>query len=102
MSKPLFKPPKHLVQEWPEVFEDLYMNTMPIHYLEMIRLEFDNGRVWEIDVREQLEVADGDAIANKLIDTFQEYRDDIKKMDFKIDIEKLKKDIQDQTKGLFD
>ena len=102
MSKPLFKPPKHLVQEWPEVFEDLYMNTMPIHYLEMIRLEFDNGRVWEIDVREQLEVADGDAIANKLLDTFQEYRDDIKKMDFKIDIEKLKKDIQDQTKGLFD
>ena len=102
MSKPLFKPPKHLVQEWPEVFEDLYMNTMPIHYLEMIRLEFENGRVWEIDVREQLEVADGDAIANKLIDTFQEYRDDIKKMDFKIDIEKLKKDIQDQTKGLFD
>jgi hypothetical protein len=102
MSKPLFKPPKHLVQEWPEVFEDLYMNTMPIHYLEMIRLEFGNGRIWEIDVREQLEVADGDAIANKLIDTFQEYRDDIKKMDFKIDIEKLKKDIQDQTKGLFD
>jgi len=102
MSKPLFKPPKHLVQEWPEVFEDLYMNTMPIHYLEMIRLEFDNGRVWEIDVREQLEIADGDSIANKLIDTFQEYRDDIKKMDFKIDIEKLKKDIQDQTKGLFD
>ena len=101
MSKPLFKPPKHLVQEWPEVFEDLYMNTMPVHYLEMIRLEFENGRIWEIDVREQLEHVSSDSIADKLIDTFQEYKEDIQKIDFKINIEKLKTDIEKQTKGLF-
>ena len=102
MPKPLFKPPKHLVKDWPEVFEDLYMNTMPVAYLEMIRLEFGNGRVWEIDIQEQLQHADSDSIADKLVDTFQEYKEDIQKIDFKINVDKLKADICDQTRGLFD
>jgi len=25
MPKPLFRPPMHLVKEWPEVFEDMYI-----------------------------------------------------------------------------
>lgn len=102
MPKPLFRPPKHLVQEWPEVFEDLYMNTMPVHYLEMIRLEFGNGRIWEIDVKEQLAHSHGDIIANKLIETFQEYKEEIKKIDFKIDIDRLKGDIGNETKRILD
>ena len=54
MPKPLFKPPRHLVEEWPEVFEDMYMNTMPVCYIDMIRMEFNDGRIWEINIQEQL------------------------------------------------
>ena len=43
MPNPLFKPPRHLVKEWPEVFEDLYMNTMPVAYLDSVRLDFTDG-----------------------------------------------------------
>ena len=100
MPKPLFKPPKHLVQEWPEVFEDLYMNTMPVAYLKSVRLEFNNGRIWEIDIQEQLGNATNDIVAEKLLDTFQEYRDDITKVDFAIDIQRLKEDITKQTKNI--
>jgi hypothetical protein len=101
VPKPLFKPPKHLVQEWPEVFEDLYMNTMPVSYLETIRLEFNNGRIWEINVEDQLTTVDCDTIANRIIDTFQEYKNDITKIDFKVNIDKLKSDIVNQTKDIF-
>ena len=101
MPNPLFKPPRHLVKEWPEVFEDLYMNTMPVAYLEMIHLEFADGRVWRIDIKEQLKDSDADSIAGQLLETMQEYKDEIKKMDFKIDIARLKKDIADQTKTIF-
>lgn len=97
MPNPLFRPPKHLVKEWPEVFEDLYMNTMPVAYLETIHLEFANGRVWQINVKEQLIEADVSDIASRLLDTLQEYRDEIKKIDFKVDIERLKKDIGEST-----
>ena len=101
MPNPLFKPPRHLVKEWPEVFEDLYMNTMPVAYLEMVHLEFVNGRVWQIDIKEQMTALNSDEIAAKLLETLQEYKDEIKKLDFKVDIERLKKDIGDSTKTIF-
>ncbi len=101
MPNPLFKPPRHLVKEWPEVFEDLYMNTMPVAYLEIVHLEFANGRVWQIDIKEQMKSLDADEIAAKLLETLQEYKDEIKKLDFKVDIERLKKDIGDSTKTIF-
>lgn len=100
MPKPLFRPPKNLIQEWPEVFEDLYMNTMPVHYLEMLRIEFDDGRVWEINVQEQLSTTHSDIIADRLVDTFQEYREEIKKIDFKVNIDKLKTDVRNSSKKI--
>lgn len=101
MPNPLFRPPRHLIKEWPEVFEDLYMNTMPVAYLENIHLEFANGRVWQIDIKEQLKDTDPQDVANRLLDTLQEYKDEIKKIDFKVDIDRLKKDIVDSTKDIF-
>lgn len=101
MPNPLFKPPRHLVKEWPEVFEDLYMNTMPVAYLENVHLEFADGRVWEINIRDQLSKSNTEDIADKLLGTLQEYKDDIKKIDFKVNVEQLKVDIKDQTKNIF-
>jgi hypothetical protein len=73
---------------------------MPVAYLINLRLEFNNGRIWEINVQEQLADTDADSVADKLLNTFQEYRNDIKKIDFQMDIERLKKDIQESSKNL--
>jgi hypothetical protein len=89
-----------LIKEWPEVFEDMYMNTMPVAYLKSVRLEFNNGRIWEIDIQEQLGNATNDIVAEKLLDTFTEYKEEITKVDFTIDIQRLKQDITDKTKKL--
>lgn len=100
MPNPLFRPPRHLIKEWPEVFEDLYMNTMPVAYLELVHLEFADGKIWEINISEQLLEVSTEEIADRLLSTIQEYKNEIKKLDFKIDIEKLKNDIQSSTKDL--
>ena len=92
-----FRPPKHIVKEWPEVFEDLYMNTMPVAYVDTMILEFNDGRVWQIDIREQLKDADPNDVAKRLLDTLSEYKDTIKKIDFKINIQKLKDEIKNRT-----
>lgn len=76
------------------------MNTMPVAYLIMLRLEFVNGRIWEIDVQDQLSATNADEVAEKLLNIFQEYRTDIKKIDFQMDIEKLKTDIRESSKNL--
>ena len=74
---------------------------MPVHYLESIRMEFGNGRIWEINIKEQLANSHSDIVANKLVETFAEYKEDINKIDFKIDVERLKKDIQNQSNDFF-
>lgn len=101
MPKRLFKPPKNLVEVWPEVFEDLYMNTMPVEYLHSIRLEFENGRVWEIDIQEHAHVVQSQTIADKLIHMLHEYSEEIKRIDFQVDIDRLKNDIKRSSKDLF-
>ncbi len=101
MPNPLFRPPRHLVKEWPEVFEDLYMNTMPVAYLDLVHLEFTDGKIWQIDVKKELESKSADIIAETLLDTLQEYKDDIKKIDFKVDVERLKLDIKNSTNTIF-
>jgi hypothetical protein len=88
------------VKEWPEVFEDLYMNTMPVAYLDSVRLDFIDGRVWEIDVKNELTKQTADGIADVLLNTLQEYKDEIKKIDFKVDVTRLKKDIIDSSKNV--
>jgi hypothetical protein len=89
------------VKEWPEVFEDLYMNTMPVAYLDSVRLDFIDGRVWEIDVKNELTKQTSENIADILLNTLQEYKDEIKKIDFKVDVSRLKNDIASETNKLF-
>jgi len=101
MPNPLFRPPRHLVKEWPEVFEDLYMNTMPVAYLDLVHLEFTDGKIWQINIKQELENKTAEIIAETLLDTLQEYKDDIKKIDFKVDIERLKLDIKNSTDSIF-
>jgi hypothetical protein len=98
VPKNLFRPPEHLVKQWPEVFEDLRMNTMPVSYLEILRIEFQDGRIWEIDLRE-LE-SDQNLLADRLVSILEEYQRDIKNIRFEINVEKLKTDIKSQTKNL--
>lgn len=101
MPNPLFRPPRHLVKEWPEVFEDLYMNTMPVAYLDLVRLDFKDGRIWEIDIKTELEKTNPESIADILLHTLKEYKDEITKIDFKVDVTRLKNDIASETDKLF-
>lgn len=101
MPNDLFKPPRYLIKEWPEVFEGLYMNTLPVEYLEYIFLEFADGRVWQIDIKSQITQKNINEVGSRLLETIQEYCAEIKKIDFKIDIKKLKLDANASTKLIF-
>jgi hypothetical protein len=100
MLRPLLKSPEHLAAEWPEVFENLYINSLPIGYVELIKVEFYNGRKWEIDLRgdnKQQSIP----IQDLVLETFGDFKEEITKLEFTIDVNKLKTDIEIQTKGIF-
>ena len=71
---------------------------MPVSYLEILRIEFQDGRIWEIDLRELK--ADQNLLADRLVSILEEYQRDIKNIRFEINVEKLKTDIKSQTKNL--
>mgnify|MGYP007090082862 CR=1 FL=1 len=100
MSKPLFKSPECLVSKWPEVFEDLYINTLPIDYIDLVKFEFINGGQWVIDLNENLN-NDIKMLEKLIVEAFNEFEDEISKLEFSIDIIKLKKDITNQSKRFF-
>ena len=74
---------------------------MPVAYLDLIRLDFNDGRVWEIDIKTELEKNNPESIADILLHTLKEYKDEITKIDFKVDVTRLKKDIASETNKLF-
>ena len=74
---------------------------MPVAYLDLIRLDFNDGRVWEIDIKTELEKNNPESIADILLHTLKEYKDEITKIDFKVDVTRLKNDIASETDKLF-
>jgi len=76
------------------------MDTMPVAYVDKMIIEFTDGRIWEINIKDQLKTEDPNKIAKKLLDTLSEYKDTIKNLDFKIDVELLKNDIKKKTKKI--
>lgn len=101
MPKTFFRPPAHIVKDWPEVFEGMYMNTMPIAYLNLIKLEFKDGRVWEIAIQELVDKSSISEVAENLIQTITEYKNEILKVDFDLDVDRLKSDVRNETKKIF-
>lgn len=97
----MYRPPEHLIKQWPEVFEDLQMDTMPVAYIDLIRLKFSDGRIWEIDIASKLVDQHPEDVADTLIETLEEYAPEIIDIDFDLNVDKLKSDIEKETKNLF-
>lgn len=88
MTKLLFKFPDQLKNEWPEVFKDLSTAYMPTAFLVALRLEFNNGRIWEININEYAD--QHPSISDLLHRLFVDYQTEIKDISVNIDFDKLK------------
>ena len=90
--------PPDVVDHWPEVFDHIDIEVIPIEYLHSIRVEFVDGKVWDIDVEKSKEKSPEEQLENTLDELFQMYEDVITNVDFRLDTERLKSDIQKRTK----
>lgn len=91
------KLPQEIIDHWPEVFQDIEIKAIPIEYIRTAIVYFDNGDVWEIDI--QGDFIENHNTAEEALELFfEEYDDSIVKVDFKIDSEKVIKDVKTRTK----
>jgi hypothetical protein len=100
VPKKLFKPPKHLIKQWPEVFEDLYIDTMPLAYLNLLKIEFADGRLWHISVSELLRETSPDDVIDQLLTIIENNEEEILNIDFDVDVVKLRTDLDKEVKKL--
>ena len=91
------KLPQEIIDHWPEVFQDIEIKAIPIEYIRTANVYFDNGDIWEIDIQGEF-IQDHDTAEEALELFFEEYDVSIVKVDFKIDSEKVIKDVKTRTK----
>lgn len=90
--------PPEVVDSWPEVFEDLDVHVIPLEYLHSVRVYFEDGKIWDVDIAKSKEKSSEDQLEDTLEQLFEEYDDYITNVDFRLDTARLKKDIQARTK----
>tara|TARA_B100001057_G_scaffold337153_1_gene338003 strand:+ start:6155 stop:6475 length:321 start_codon:yes stop_codon:yes gene_type:complete len=84
---------------WPEVFKDIKVDVIPIEYLTTIRVIFKDNKVWEIDMQSSRnKLGDDKVLEDVLQELFNEYENSIGNIDFRLDTERLKNDIQKRTR----
>ena len=85
-----------VIDHWPDVFGDIDVQALPIEYIRGINVEFEDGKVWQIDIdpRSDFEIR---AVEEHMEELMSEYEDVITKIDFNLNVEKVKKDIQKRT-----
>jgi|TARA_B100001094_G_scaffold311892_1_gene347987 hypothetical protein len=92
------KLPKHVIDIWPDVFKDIDLKVVPLDYLHSIRVVFQDGKIWDIDIQNSKD-EDGRQvnIKKELEDIFRQYERDISNVDFRLDTERVKRDIKKRT-----
>lgn len=85
--------PEDVIQHWPEVFGEISLNVIPIHYLDSITVTFKNGKIWELNINKN----SNDKFELELKEWLSSYESDIENVDFKLDTERIKKDVIKNT-----
>jgi len=88
--------PPDIVKAWPDVFKDIQIDVVPIEYLHSVKVYFTDGKIWDIDVKKSLSKPNLD-IETALTDLFDSYEDSIANIDFRLDTQKVKRDIKKRT-----
>ena len=94
-KKPPNKLPNSVISQWPEVLNDVDIDVVPLEYLRSIRVEFTDGKLWEIDIDTEKNPAK--ELEKSLEDLFEQYKDHIRNIDFRLNTQKVKSDIKART-----
>lgn len=89
---------QNLIDQWPEILEDIDLSAIPVNYLHSIVVTFNDGDSWEIVLRKEDRENETDWFSETMSEMFRNYRDKIQHVDFRLDVEKLRKDITKSTR----
>lgn len=81
--------------DWDEILEQVEIKAVPLAYVKSIVVTFLDGDTWELDViKDDLEVEDTEELLDSIV---EEYDEEIDTIEFRLNMEKVKEDIQEST-----
>jgi hypothetical protein len=89
--------PKDVIECWPEVFGEVKLNVLPLKYLHAVIITFKDGKVWEIKITSSTRNSDWKTFEKSLSEMIKAYERRIESIDFKLDTDRVKKDIKRVT-----
>ncbi len=89
--------PKDVIECWPEVFGEVKVNVLPLKYLHAVIITFKDGKVWEIKITTKTKNSDWETFEKSLSEMIKVYERRIESIDFKLDTDRVKKDIKRVT-----
>jgi hypothetical protein len=88
---------KDVIESWPEIFEDVSLNVVPLKYLCSVQVKFKDKKIWNIDIGKNLRDDNWQVIQSNIQEMILNYKEHIESVDFKLDTDQIKKDISRET-----
>lgn len=92
--------PSDVTDAWTDILDDIEMNVVPLNYVHSISITFKNNQVWVVDVKKKSKTQDWNTLELEIKTMIKQYEDDIYGVDFKLDTDKIKRDISRSIKKL--
>ena len=89
--------PKDVIECWPEIFGEVQLRVLPLRYLSTVLITFKDGKVWEIKITTKTKKEGWESFEKSLSELHRTYERRIDSIDFKLDTDKIKKDIERTT-----
>lgn len=86
------------IEHWPEVFGEVKLNVVPLRYLHTVSVIFKDGKQWEITISSETKKNGWDEFEKSLGELIETYQANIDSIDFKLDVAKVKIDIEKKTR----
>lgn len=84
---------QNLIDQWPEILGEINLSAIPLAYLHSVVITFNDGNIWNVVLKKEHKESNGEKLSETLNDLFKNYEKQIQHVDFRLDIEKLKKDV---------
>jgi ABC-type transport system substrate-binding protein len=88
---------QNLIDQWPEILGDVSLSAIPIYYLHSVVITFNDGNTWNVTLKKEHKESNGEKFTETLNELFQNYENQIQHVDFRLDIDQIKKDVTKTT-----
>lgn len=85
------------LDEWQTILSEINLKFIPTEYIVTAKLIFENGKILELD----LSTKSYPSISHLLEDVKEDFDEAVVKMGFDINIDKVKRDVSEETTRLF-